>query len=170
MNRRLFLAAVPALLAAGCGFQLRRYDGIPFASLYVDAPPGSVVAQRIQTSLATNRTTRLAASAGEAEAVIKIGLEERTKIILSLSGAGRVTEYQLGLKLRYWVNDKAGHQLAAPETLELTRDITYDDTKVLAKGAEEQLLYRDMDDNAAQRIMRRLQAIKPGPAADEHPG
>jgi len=40
---------------------------------------------------------------------------------------------------------------------------------VLAKGAEEQLLYRDMDDNAAQRIMRRLQAIKPA-AVDEHPG
>ena len=68
------------------------------------------------------------------------------------------------------MDDKAGKRLAAPEVLELTRDITYDDTKVLAKGAEEQLLYRDMDDNAAQRIVRRLQAIKPGPAADEHPG
>lgn len=170
MNRRLFLAAVPALLAAGCGFQLRRYDEIPFASLYVDAPSGSLVAQRIRNSLITNRTTRLAANAGEAEAILKIGREERTKVILSLSGAGRVTEYQLGLKLNYWVSDKTGHPLAAPESIELTRDITYDDTKVLAKGAEEQLLYRDMDDNAAQRIMRRLQAIKSGPAADEHPG
>ena len=44
MNRRLFLALVPAALAAGCGFQLRRYDGLPFASLYIDAPGGSAVA------------------------------------------------------------------------------------------------------------------------------
>jgi len=44
----------------------------------------------------------------------------------------------------------------------VTRDITYDDTKVLAKGTEEQLLYRDMDDNAALRILRRLQSLKPG--------
>ena len=170
MNRRLFLAAVPALLATGCGFQLRRSDGIPFASLYVDAPAGSLVAQRIRNGLTTNRKTRLAATAGEAEAVLKITQEERTKAILSLSGAGRVTEYRLGLRLSYSVDDKAGRSLAAPEAIELTRDITYDDTKVLAKGAEEQLLYRDMDDNAAQRIVRRLQAIKPGIAVDEHPG
>jgi LPS-assembly lipoprotein len=43
--------------------------------------------------------------------------------------------------------------------------MTYDDAQVLAKAAEEQLLYRDMEENAAQRILRRLQAIKPGPAS-----
>ena len=169
MNRRIFLAAVPALLAAGCGFQLRRSDGIPFASLYVDAPPGSLVAKRIRNSLGTNGKTRLAPTASEAEAVLKITQENRTKVILSLSGAGLVTEYRLGLRLGYSVVGKDGRSLAAPEVIELTRDITYDNTKVLAKGAEEQLLYRDMDDNAAQRIVRRLQAIKPA-AVDEHPG
>ncbi|MGE5320589.1 MAG: LPS assembly lipoprotein LptE [Hyphomicrobiaceae bacterium] len=161
MNRRFFLAAMPALVAAGCGFQLRRSDEIPFASLYIDAPTNSLVAQRIRNSLGLNGKTRLVAKAGDAEAVLKIGQEARTKVILSLSGAGRVTEYRLGLRLSYTVNDKAGHSLAAPEVIELTRDITYDDTKVLAKGAEEQLLYRDMDAAAAQRIVRRLQAIKP---------
>jgi len=162
MNRRLFLAGVPALLVAGCGFRLRRSDDIPFASLYVDAPSGSMVAQRIGALLRGNKTTRLVATASEAEAVLKLGKEERTKLILSLSGAGSVTEYRLGLRLRYSVAGKNGHSLAAPETIELTRDITYDNTKVLAKGAEEQLLYNDMDDSAAQRIVRRLQAIKPG--------
>ncbi len=170
MNRRLFLAAVPALLAAGCGFQLRRSDGIPFATLYIDAPSGSVAAQRIRSSLTGNKKTRLVPSANEAEAILKLTQEEHTKVILSLSGAGRVTEYRLGLRLSYSVLGKAGRSLAAPEVIELSRDITYDDTKVLAKAAEEQLLYRDMDDNAAQRIVRRLQAIKPDIAVDEHPG
>ena len=55
-----------------------------------------------------------------------------------------------------------GRPLAAAETIELSRDITYDDAQVLAKSAEEQLLYRDMDDSAARRIMRRLQSIGPG--------
>ncbi|MHB0983625.1 MAG: LPS-assembly lipoprotein LptE [Thiobacillus sp.] len=162
MNRRFFLAVVPALIAAGCGFQLRRLDEVPFASLLVDAPHDGAVAQRIRRALTASKQTRLAASAAEAEAVLVLGQETRSKTILSLSGAGRVTEYRLGLQLTYGINDKDGRTLAAPETIELTRDITYDDAQVLAKSAEEQLLYRDMDDNAARRIMRRLQSIGPG--------
>lgn len=162
MNRRHFLALVPAALASGCGFQLRRLEGIPFASLYVDAPPGSAVALRIRNLLVSNKNTRLAATAGEAEAVLKLAPEARSKTILSLSGAGRVTEYRLGLHLSYSVSSRDGRILAESETIELNRDMTYDDALLLAKGAEEQLLYRDMEDGAARRIVRRLQSIKPG--------
>lgn len=161
MNRRLFLALVPAALAAGCGFQLRRYDGLPFSSLYIDAPSGSTVTQRLRSMLATDKTTKLTATVAEAEAVLKITQEERIKSILSLTGGGRVSEYKLSLKLSYVVTAKDGRELAAPETFELVRSMTYDDSLLLAKGAEEQLLYRDMDDNAALRIVRRMQALKP---------
>jgi LPS-assembly lipoprotein len=162
MNRRLFLAAIPAAFVAGCGFQLRRLDGIPFASLYVDAPPGSTVAQRIRSLLISNKNTRLAATVAEAEAVLRISQEERSKTILSLSGAGRVTEYRLGLRLTYSVNSRDERMLAEPEYIELNRDMTYDDSLLLAKGAEEQLLYRDMDDAAAKRVVRRMQSIPSG--------
>lgn len=165
MTRRLFLAALPAVLLAGCGFQLRRLDGIPFATLYIDAPAGSAVAQRIRSALARNRNTRLVATAAEAEATLHLSQEARSKTILSLSGAGRVTEYRLGLTLRYSVSGREGAALAAEETIELARDLTYDDAQILAKGAEEELLYRDMDENAALRIVRRLQALKPANAA-----
>lgn len=164
MNRRLFLAVLPAALAAGCGFKLRRMDRIPFASLFVEAAPDSAVAQRIRGALAASNSTRLAASAGEAEAVLKLAQEARAKTILSLSGGGRVTEYRLGLRLVYSVSSRDGRVLAAPETIELSRDLTYDDRQVLAKGAEEQLLYRDMEESAALRIVRRLQNIVPGNA------
>ena len=163
MKRRLFLATLPAALLAGCGFQLRRLEGIPFATLYLDAPPGNVVAH-IRNALKSNKNTRLVATAGEAEAVLQVGQEERSKVILSLSGAGRVTEYRLGLKLTYSVKGQDGRSLAAAETIELVRDFTYDDSQVLAKGAEEQLLYRDMEESAARRILRRMQAINPGAA------
>jgi len=160
MKRRLFLALVPAALAAGCGFQLRRYDGVPFGSLFIDAP-GSAVAQRLRTMLATDKSTRLTETAGEAEAVLKITQEARIKSILTLTGAGRVSEYRLSLKLAYVILAPDGRALAAPESLELQRIMTYNDALVLAKGAEEQLLYRDMDDDAALRIVRRMQTLKP---------
>ncbi len=162
MNRRLFLAGLPAVLAAGCGFQLRRVEGIPFASLYLDAPGNSVVAQRLRSLLVTSGKTRLADAPAEAEAVLKLAQEERTKTILSLSGAGRVTEYRLGLRLSYGILGRDERVLAEPEHIELNRDMTYDDSQLLAKGAEEQLLYRDMDDTAARRILRRLQSLSVG--------
>jgi LPS-assembly lipoprotein len=158
MNRRFFLAALPAAVLGGCGFQLRRVDGVPFASVYVDAGEGAV-AQRIRTLLKADKKTRVVATREEAEAIVKLTPEERTKTILSLSGAGRVTEYRLGLNVGYSVTSRDDQVLAAPETIELVRDLTYDDTQLLAKGAEEQLLYRDMEESAAWRILRRLQRL-----------
>lgn len=162
MKRRLFLALLPAVLAAGCGFQLRRVENIPFASLYVDAPSGGGVAQQIIAAIKASGSTKVAASAAEADAVLKLGSEQRTKTILSLSGAGLVTEYRLGLKMGYTIIGKNQRALAEPEMIELTRDMTYDSSIVLAKAAEENLLYRDMQESAAKRILRRLQSLKPG--------
>lgn len=164
MKRRLFLAALPAVLVAGCGFKLRRVEGLSFGSLFIDAPAGSAVAQRVRSGLARSGHVRVVETAGEAEAVLSVGQETRSKVILSLSGAGRVTEYRLGLQLTYSVSHREGRVLADAETIELQRDMTYDDAQVLAKGAEEQLLYRDMEESAALRILRRLQRIPP--AAD----
>lgn len=138
---------------------------MPFASLYIDAPPGSVVAQHIRKALASNKPLRLTDTAAEAEAVLTLSQEVRKKTILSLSGAGRVTEYRLSLHLAYSVSGRGERTFAAPESIELNRDLTYDDSQLLAKSAEEQLLYRAMEDNAALRIVRRLQNIVPGDKA-----
>lgn len=169
MKRRLFIAALPVVLAAGCGFQLRQLEGMPFATLYIDAPNGSPVAQRIRAALKASRSTHLVASPGEAEAILKIEREERARSILSLSGAGRVIEYRLNLILVYSIVDKNQRVLAEPETIDLSRDMTYSDSELLAKNAEERLLYSDMDDNAALRIIRRMQALSSAKAV-EHPG
>ena len=44
---------------------------------------------------------------------------------------------------------------------QLTRDITFDDSNVLAKDLEEGLLWRDMNNDLVNQIMRRLTIIKP---------
>jgi LPS-assembly lipoprotein len=164
MKRRRFLLALPAVLAAGCGFKLRQAGELPFATLYIDAAPESGVAQRLRAMVVATRATRLVPTAAEAEVVLRLGGETRSKSILSLSGAGRVTEYRIGLRLTNTVVGKDGRVWAEAETIELQRDMTYDDALLLAKAAEERLLYRDMEDSAALRIMRRLQALQPGGA------
>ena len=58
-----------------------------------------------------------------------------------------------------------GVTTVVPRTqVQLTRDVTYSDTEILAKEAEEQLLFRDMQTDFVQQILRRLSAAeKPKP-------
>ena len=42
----------------------------------------------------------------------------------------------------------------------LKRDLTYNDTDVIAKEQEEILLYRDMQSDAVQQLVRRLQTAR----------
>jgi LPS-assembly lipoprotein len=51
--------------------------------------------------------------------------------------------------------------LVAPNEVTLTRDVTYDDSNILAKNQEEDLLWRDMTNDLVNQIMRRLSIIKP---------
>src|SRR5712692_9913706 len=76
--------------------------------------------------------------------------------------AGRVSEYQLRYRVGFRVTDPKGVQVYLP-TIEilLTRDVSYSDAQVLAKETEEALLYRDMQSDMVQQIMRRLVAAKP---------
>ena len=160
MKRRTFLMLVPGALA-GCGFHLRRVEGIPFARLYLDAPTGSAVAERIRKALVSGGYVKLVDKASESEAVLKLAAENSSKNILSLSGAGRVTEYRLLYRISYSVLTPDGRPWVESDTIELTRDYTYGDAAFLAKSAEENLLYRDMQDQAAQQILRRLRSLKP---------
>ena len=163
MKRRNFLLLVPAVLA-GCGFKLRRLEGIPFARLRLDAPPASAVGELIRKALVSGGYVKLVDTADQAEAVLKLGAESSTKTILSLSGAGRVTEYRLVYRVGYSILAPDGHPWIESDTIELMRDFTYSDATFLAKSAEEGLLYRDMQDQAAQQILRRLRNLKPQPA------
>lgn len=161
MKRRNFLMLLTPALLVGCGFKLRRVEGIPFASLQIEAPPGSAVGERIRKGLVSGGFVRLVDLASQSEAVLKLGSETSTKTILSLSGAGRVTEYRLAYRVSYSILTPDGRPWAEPDTIDLVRDYTYEDSAFLAKSAEESLLYRDMQDQAAQQILRRLRSLKP---------
>jgi len=161
MKRRNFLMLAPAAILTGCGFKLRRLEGIPFARLRLDAPSGSAVGEVIRKSLVSGGYVRLVETADQAEAVLKLAPEVTTKTILSLSGAGRVTEYRLLYRVSYSVLTPDGRPWVESDLIELTRDFTYADAAYLAKSAEEALLYRDMQYQAAQQILRRLRSLKP---------
>jgi LPS-assembly lipoprotein len=153
----LALMLLVSALTGGCGFHLRGQADIPFTSLYVDGNPGSPLVINLQRIIkAGGHKDRLAKSADTAERTIQIMSELSNKIILSISGAGRVREYQLQYRVKYRLLDPKGKEILTPAEIILSRDMSYNDTLVLAKSDEEQLDYRDMQTDAAQQILRRI--------------
>ena len=151
------IAAAMALLVA-CGYQLRGQAHLPFDTLYV--PPGSPLAVELKRNLAAASKTRLVNEAKEAEAVLGFTAEAREKAILSFDTAGRVREYQLRYRVGFRVTDPKGQVFVPTSEILLTRDISFSDVQVLAKETEEALLYRDMQTDMVQQILRRLAAAK----------
>lgn len=144
-------------LNAGCGFQLRGQADIPYKSMYVDGAAGSPLVTNLQRIIRSGgHKERLANSSAEAERSLQIMSEVRNKIILSLSGAGRVREYQLQYRVKYRLLAPQGKEILLPTEIVLTRDMSYNDAYIIAKGEEEQQLYRDMQTDAAQQILRRI--------------
>lgn len=157
---RIVLGTVLALLIASCGFQLRGSANLPFETLYV---PGATsgIALDLKRTIQTGTSTRVVDTPKDAQAVLEFTGETREKEILSLTGAGRVREFRLRYRVQYRVHDRKGREYIPLTTLLQVRDILFNDSIVLAKESEEQLLYHDMQRDMVQQIMRQLAAAHP---------
>ncbi len=155
---RAIFSVMLALAISACGFHLRGQATLPYSTLYVSGPSG--------TSL-TRSLTRVLKSSGvkvvERQADAEVGLiilsDTREKSILSLSGAGRAQEYELRERVSFRIVTANEPDLPASEIV-TQRTISFNDAQVLAKESEESLLYRDMENDTVQQLLRRLQAAK----------
>ena len=110
-------------------------------------------------------STRVTDNPKDAQVILQIVSEQNERVILSLSGSGRVRELQLRYRVSYRLNDRDSRELLPVNEVQLKRDLTYNDSDVLGKEQEEGLLIRDMRNDAVQQVMRRLQAARLEPAA-----
>jgi LPS-assembly lipoprotein len=165
---RAFLAGV-LLLLAGCGFQLRGTADVPFASVYVpNATTG--VALDLKRNIQAGTHAKVVSDPKQAEAIFAFSEETKMKEILSLTGTGRVSEYRLLYRVGFRVHDGKGRDYVPQQTVQISREVSFNDSEVLAKESEEQLLYRDMQSDMVQQIMRRLAAAQKPAAEAPKPG
>ncbi|MBI3285881.1 MAG: hypothetical protein HYZ65_13680 [Burkholderiales bacterium] len=160
--RHLKLLSAIALLAmlSACGFALRGPVALPFHSIYIGLPDSSPLGGELKRQIRANGQTQIMAEAKDAEVMLEVLGETRDKQILSLNSQGRVREYNLNYGFRFRVRNAVGKEFLAPVDLQLKRNISFNEAQVLAKEAEEALLYRDMQSDLVQQIMRRLAVVK----------
>ncbi len=154
----ILLAAT--LLVAACGFELRGTATLPFTSLYVEAAPTSQLAVQLKRAVVLNSGTRVTDRREEAEVILQIVNEVQEKQILSLTGGGRVSEFQIRYRVLFRLTDSKNREHIPASEILLRREYTYSDSQALASQSEEALLYRDMRNDAVSQLMRRLQTAK----------
>jgi len=163
VSSQSFALLLATLLLGACGFHLRGQAGMPFNTLYLDTVNSKTpFISELRRSLEASKV-KLAPTAEQADVVLKVVFEKYDKQILTLSGSGRVTEFRLIYSVSLRAYDHKQQDWIPAEEMALRRDYSYDDTKVLAKEAEETLLYQSMRSEMVQQIMRRLSHAKPKP-------
>lgn len=158
-HRRGLLALAVPLLAAGCGFQLRGAAQLPFKTFFSSAAPSSIFGGELRRTVRINGAT-VVDRRDQAQARFDLLSEVQEREITALSTSGRPREFQLRLRLRWQVRDAAERDLVAANEMVLRRLINVLDNQGVANQDEEALLYRDMQKDAIQQILRRLSTMK----------
>ena len=169
MQRRLLWQAASAagagalLATAGCGFKLRGVPNFAFESIYVNMPEGSSLGTELKRTLASNRNLRVVMDSQQmlkSDVILDPLFDQRQKVVVATNAAGLVREFQLRLLFSFRLRTPQGKELIPRADLQQQRDISFNESAVLAKEAEEGLLYRDMQSDVVQQVMRRLAAVR----------
>ena len=159
MHRRLLLSlAAPAALAA-CGFQLRKAPDFVFDTIFVGGVPTSPLATELRRNIAASGDVKVV-DAARAQVVLDILTDQREKVVVGLNATGQVREFQLRTRLKFKLRTQSGRELIPETELLQHRDVSFNESAVLSKEVEESLLYRDMQTDIVQQLMRRMAAIK----------
>ena len=168
---RLFGIALLISMLSACGFHLRGSLGnlpLAFSTLNIALPPTSELHAMLKRNIEASGKVRVIADPKAAQVILAITGDGQAKNVLSLNASGRVQEFQLVRIVSYRLYDAAGRDWLPAGQLSIRRDFSFNDAQVLSKEAEESLLWRDMQNDIVQQLLRRLATAK-APAAPDAP-
>ena len=157
-----------ATILTACGFQLRGKANLSFHDIYIQGATLSI-SKDLKERLTFNDVT-IVDSPEKAELMLELISESSEKRILSLSGKGVVSEYQLFYRVLFRLRDRSSETWESVQTILQERDYSFDNSQLLAKESEEARLNNDMHADAVRQILRRLSIHKAGtPRVAEQP-
>jgi LPS-assembly lipoprotein len=154
------LASIFALGAAGCGFHLQGAGTLPpaMARTYVDTERPHSEFLTTLTDVLRQRGAEVLPAPADGAAVLDIVVDETGQRVLSVSARNIPREYEVYYAVTFSLRVGA-ESLISNESLVVTRAYTYDETQVLAKAAEEEILREALAADLARRVMQRIQAL-----------
>ena len=146
-----------ACLAAGCGFQLRSWDWAGTdLRIHVRADAMSTMASPLRRAL-VQAGVALSPTAADADVLIRILNERRSRRIASVAAGARAAEYELVAGVQYAI--RAGEEeLVAPRWVEASRVFSIDRTSLTGSSEEQALIEGELQADLVQNVLRSLNA------------
>ena len=165
-----FLPIALLVAVAGCGFQLRSAPNLPpeMARTYIATDDlHSLFYRRFRRAL-ENAGAEVVESVGDATAQFSILTDDTGQRVLSVSARNVPREYEVYYTIYYTV--RSGEQVLLESQLQtLTRDYTWDETEVLGKSREEELMREAIVEDLVRTVLIQLSALESAPAAAAPP-
>lgn len=162
----LFILGLCLSLMA-CGFHLRGQGAnsqLSFKTVQITG--AGVAAQELRKALVMQTGVQLVAQNGEAQ--INILNEGSNKQILSVDDLGKVVQYRVFYRVNFNASAN-GQVLLEDTTISLMRTLQWDENVLLANENEEGKLIIEMQRDAAQQIIRRVNSMARQQAAITSP-
>lgn len=157
------LLAVLAAVIAGCGFQLQGRQVLPESLSTVaiettDAQSEFTQALRESIDASGGRVVATGSQVPAGAATVVVTRDTVTERVLSVSSRNIPTDYELTYTVDLAVRS-GGRELMEQETFTLSRVYSFDETRLLAKEREKDILVQALARDMASVVARRLSAL-----------
>lgn len=163
MSRKILAVLIPvlALLPAACGFHLRGDVKYPpaMAVTYIETTDRYTLFYRQLRAALRESGVQVTDDAARAGALLRILRDETGQRVLTISARNTPEEYDVYYVVRYSLQI-GGTEAIAPQELVLSRDYNYDETQVLGKNAEAEMMRRALADDLVGLVTRQLSAVQ----------
>lgn len=140
---------------AGCGYHLRGSIEMPETLKKIFIFGASPQLQTEMSSMIKASKGQIVGSPNDAGVVVKILREDMRSRVLSIGSTGKSSESELEYYLSFQFFDNQEKPLMEEQLIELSREFFNDQTAVLAKGNEEQLIRKEIYKQVARMLLAR---------------
>jgi LPS-assembly lipoprotein len=153
------LALASLLWLAGCGFHMQGRVALPraLASAHIEAGDQQSDFYSSLRAALTAAGSQLDGTAADA-ATVRILADSSSERILTVSARNTPTAFLLSYRIKVAV-EYQGRELLPAEEHTLTREYSFDETQLLAKQRESDILRQALADDLAALVMHRLAAL-----------
>jgi outer membrane lipopolysaccharide assembly protein LptE/RlpB len=173
MKTKIFTTFIAMVILSSCGFRLggstAGYVSLHPSLAYVHISGGGTSFQRLMYERLEGSGIKLVTSSyTDNHAVIKFNTFSSTAKVISVTESTQAREYRLESELNMTVLKKEkGVELETckscillpPTHLKVQRDFVFSATSILSSGAEQQRLYKEMEEELARLVMYKLKTV-----------